>query len=71
MGDEDGDGNEDPMAALAHYNLDPNVMQQIQTLVSNPNFNMIRERMVQDPNFSASFMQQLQQTQPAIFEAIR
>ena len=27
--------------------------------------------MIQDPNFSAQFMQQLQQTQPAIFNAIQ
>jgi hypothetical protein len=58
MGDEEGAGG----AGLANYNLDANTIAAIQTMVNNPNFNTIRQRMVQDPNFSASFMQQLQQT---------
>lgn len=31
---------------LAQYNLDATTMQAIQTLVSNPNFPMIRQRMI-------------------------
>lgn len=51
-GEEEGDG----LGGLANYNLDANTLQAIQTLVSNPNFPMIRQRMIQDPNFSQSFM---------------
>lgn len=69
-GDEDMGDEEDGMGGLAQYNLDENTLQAIQALVNNPSFPMIRQRMIQDPNFSASFMQQLQQTQPAIFNAI-
>ena len=49
-GDEQDEGDgENP---LAQYNLDPQTMQAIQALVANPSFPMIRQRMVQDPNFS-------------------
>lgn len=34
-------------------NMDPAVMQSIQALMNNPSFPMIRQRMLQDPNFSA------------------
>ena len=74
MGDEEegeGDGEDDGMGGLAQYNLDENTLQAIQALVSNPSFPMIRQRMIQDPNFSQNFMAQLQQTQPAIFNAIQ
>lgn len=71
MGDEEVDEGEEGSADLGNYNLDANTMQQIQALVSNPSFPMIRQRMVQDPNFSQQFMQQLQQTQPQIFNAIQ
>ena len=66
-GDE-GDAGEDAGAGagaggvppgLANYNIDAQTMQQINALVSNPGFPLIRERMMQDPNFSAQFMQQL------------
>ena len=33
-------------------------------LASNPNFNLIRQRILQDPAFYQQFMQQLAQTQP-------
>ena len=58
-------------AGLGNYNLDPQTMAQIQALMQNPSFPMIRQRILQDPNFSAQFMQQLQQTQPQIFQAIQ
>ena len=58
-GDEEM-GDEEAGAGLGNYNLDANTIAAIQTMVNNPNFNTIRQRMVQDPNFSASFMQQLQ-----------
>ena len=63
MGDEEGD----PMGGLGQYNLDPATLQAIQALVNNPSFPMIRQRMIQDPNFSAQFMQQLSTTQPQIY----
>lgn len=58
-GDEDmaGEADGEAGAGLGQYNLDPQVLQQIQALVSNPSFPMIRQRMVQDPNFSQQFMQ--------------
>lgn len=43
--------------ALGNYNLDANTLAQIQALIQNPSFPMIRQRMLQDPNFSAQFMQ--------------
>lgn len=58
-GDEGEDGGEGGMGGLGQYNLDPATLQAIQALVSNPSFPMIRQRMIQDPNFSAQFMQQL------------
>lgn len=49
-GDEEmGEEGENP---LSQYNLDENTMQAIQTLVQNPSFPMIRQRMISDPNFS-------------------
>ena len=36
-------------------------------LASNPNFGMIRQRILQDPNFYNQFMQQLSQSQPQLF----
>ena len=52
------EGNLDP-GALGNYNIDPQTMAQIQALMQNPSFPMIRQRMLQDPNFSAQFMQNL------------
>lgn len=39
-------------AGLGQYNLDAQTLQAIQALVNNPSFPMIRQRMIQDPNFS-------------------
>jgi hypothetical protein len=36
-------------------------------LASNPNFAMIRQRILLDPNFYQTFMQQIATTQPQIF----
>lgn len=62
-GDADMYGDEgDDMGAgaggggLAQYNLSPETLQAIQALSSNPSFPMIRQRMLQDPNFSQQFM---------------
>lgn len=68
--DDEGE-DEEGSADFGNYNLDPQTMQALQALVNNPSFPMIRQRMVQDPNFSQQFLQQLQQTQPAIFNAIQ
>jgi hypothetical protein len=43
-GDEEGEG--DGLENLAQYNLDANTLQAIRTLVQNPSFPMIRQRMV-------------------------
>ena len=40
-------------------------------LASNPSFSMIRQRILQDPNFYQQFMNQLQQTQPQLFALIQ
>ena len=59
-GDEEmADAGGAPGGGLGQYNLDPTTMQAIQALISNPSFPMIRQRMIQDPQFSAQFMQQL------------
>ena len=39
---EEGDGGE----GLEGLNIDPNTLQAIQALVSNPSFPMIRQRMI-------------------------
>jgi UV excision repair protein RAD23 len=67
-GAEEDDGGEGGLEGL---NVDPAVMQGIQALMSNPSFPMIRQRMLQDPNFSAQFLQQLQNTQPQIYQAFQ
>ena len=67
-GDEGDDGEG---AGLEGLNVSPEVLQQIQALVSNPSFPMIRQRMLQDPAFSAQFLQQLQTTQPQIYQAFQ
>ena len=65
-GDDDMYGPEgDDMGAgaggggLAQYNLSPETLQASQALSCNPSFPMIRQRMLQDPNFSQQFMAQL------------
>ena len=40
-------------------------------LASNPNFALIRQRIIQDPNFYMQFMQQLQQSQPQLYQMIQ
>jgi hypothetical protein len=40
-------------------------------LASNPNFEQIRQRIATDPNFYNQFMQQLQQTQPQLYQMIQ
>lgn len=56
-GDEGDDVGAGAGGGLAQYNLPPETLQAIQALSSNPSFPMIRQRMLQDPNFSAQFMQ--------------
>jgi len=45
-GDEEEEGSVDVGQALGNYNLSAETMQQIQALVQNPSFPMIRQRMV-------------------------
>ena len=51
MGDDYGDEGDEGVG-MEGAGVDPSVMQAIQALVSNPSFNLIRQRMLQDPNFS-------------------
>lgn len=57
-GDEEGS---DPMAGGNPFAF----------LQQNPNFAMIRQRILQDPQFYQQFMQQLSQTQPQIYQLIQ
>lgn len=50
--EEMGDGGQGGAINLANYNLSPEVIQQIQALINNDSFPLIRQRMQQDPNFS-------------------
>ena len=62
-GEEDGEEGVNP---LQQYNLDAPTMQAIQALVSNPHFDEIRRRVIEDQSFASQFMQQLEQGQPMI-----
>ena len=54
-GDAEGqDGGANP---LGQYNLDAPTMQAIQALVSNPHFDEIRRRVIEDQSFASQFMQ--------------
>ena len=58
-GDEYGDEGEDDGAGGMPAGANP-----FAALASNPNFAMIRQRILQDPSFYQQFMQQLSQSQP-------
>jgi hypothetical protein len=59
MGDDDGYGDElDGASGLANF-------------LNNPNFQQIRERMINNPQFYEQFMSTLQQSQPDFFEWIQ
>jgi len=57
-GDEYGDEGDDNAGGM------PAGANPFAALASNPNFGMIRQRILQDPNFYNQFMQQLAQSQP-------
>lgn len=61
-GDEYGDEGDDGAAGGMPAGANP-----FAALASNPNFGMIRQRILQDPNFYNQFMQQLAQSQPQLF----
>lgn len=63
FGDDYGD--EDPSADMGAGGNPFAFLQQ------NPNFAMIRQRILQDPQFYQQFMQQLSQTQPQIYNLIQ
>ena len=52
MGDDDSEMMGGVGGGLAQYNLPPETLEAIQALSNNPSFPMIRQRMLQDPNFS-------------------
>jgi hypothetical protein len=60
-GDEYGDEGDDGAGGM------PAGANPFAALASNPNFGMIRQRILQDPNFYNQFMQQLAQSQPQLF----
>ena len=65
-GDEYGDEGDDAGAGGMPAGANP-----FAALASNPNFGMIRQRILQDPNFYNQFMQQLAQSQPQLFQLIQ
>mmetsp|Transcript_2184 Transcript_2184/g.3807 ORF Transcript_2184/g.3807 Transcript_2184/m.3807 type:complete len:165 (+) Transcript_2184:456-950(+) len=69
--EEYGAEEEGSMQGVTGMEQDPETMAAIQSLINNPSFPMIRQRMLQDPNFSQQFLQQLQQTQPQIYQALQ
>lgn len=52
MGEDDSEMMAGAGGGLAQYNLPPETLEAIQALSNNPSFPMIRQRMLQDPNFS-------------------
>ncbi len=64
-GDEYGDEGDDNAGGM------PAGANPFAALASNPNFGMIRQRILQDPNFYNQFMQQLAQSQPQLFQLIQ
>ena len=60
-GDEYGDEGDEGAGGM------PAGANPFAALASNPNFGMIRQRILQDPNFYNQFMQQLSQSQPQLF----
>lgn len=66
-GDEYGDEGDDGAGAGSM----PAGANPFAALASNPNFGMIRQRILQDPNFYNQFMQQLAQSQPQLFQLIQ
>jgi len=63
-GDEYGEEGEEGAGSM------PAGANPFAALASNPNFGMIRQRILQDPNFYNQFMQQLAQSQPQLFQLI-
>ncbi len=63
-GDEYGEEGEEGAGGM------PAGANPFAALASNPNFGMIRQRILQDPNFYNQFMQQLAQSQPQLFQLI-
>jgi UV excision repair protein RAD23 len=64
-GDEYGEEGEEGAGGM------PAGANPFAALASNPNFGMIRQRILQDPNFYNQFMQQLAQSQPQLFQLIQ
>jgi hypothetical protein len=62
-GDE-GEGQEEGGIPLEGNNL-------FQALAQNPNFALIRQRILQDQTFYPQFLEQLAQSQPALYQMIQ
>ena len=68
FGDDYGDEGEEDASIGAEGGAGGNPFA---ALAQNPNFAMIRQRILQDPNFYNQFMQQLAQSQPQLFAVIQ
>lgn len=64
-------GDEDPSASVGGGQPGGAGANPFAALASNPNFALIRQRIISDPNFYTQFMQQLQQTQPQVYQMIQ
>jgi len=72
--EDEGEGEEgdvDLGQVLGQYNLDQNTLLAIQGLVQDENFPLVRQRMIEDPNFAQQFMTRLQQSNPTLFAALQ
>lgn len=72
-GDDGGDdpyGEEDEDPSVGGGSM-PAGANPFAALAANPNFGLIRQRILQDPNFYNTFMQQLQQSQPQLYAVIQ
>jgi hypothetical protein len=66
---DDGYGEEEEEEEGSH---EPGLesMEGLEQLLSNPNFEMIRQRLITDPNFQTEFMAMLQEQMPTAYQTI-
>jgi hypothetical protein len=71
MEDDGGDYNEGDEAGFDHDQNMGGDMAALQQLANNPNFGLIRQRIMQDPQFYSQFIQSLQTQQPEMYNIIQ
>lgn len=69
MGDDYGDEGDEEGSSVG--GAMPGGANPFAALAQNPNFALIRQRILQDPNFYNQFMQQLAQSQPQLYQVIQ